>query len=252
MDHDPIVSISGDRYLVVKDITYTDSERSNHTHITNENDQTEEIMSRIVIVAAIEIEMAPFIATHSIIPDTWCQFGEHEIWLAFTGIGPVAASYHIQKLIIELRPDWIIQAGVGGVYSKCGIQVGETVCIIQERLADLGVMLDDKFCNIFPDNHELKNPHKIPVDFPEVAGFTVNTGCAPIVEEMRALFYNDNACVESMEGYALFFVCLNYGIKFAEIRCISNLVANERSSWNIPLSTKNLAKSLSEVLGKIN
>jgi len=209
-------------------------------------------MSRIVVVAAIEIEMAPFMARTKIIPDTWNTVGNHQVWLSFTGVGPVMSTYHIQRLMYQLYPDMIIQAGLGGYYENSGLEVGQTVVVVRDRLADLGVMLHGKFADIFPENRELENPHRFPqINYREVAGFTVNTGCAPIVREMQSVFHNDEAAVESMEGYALFFVCRQTGVKFLQLRTISNKVADERSSWNIPLATKNMALALVEILEKL-
>ena len=209
-------------------------------------------MSRIIVVAAIEIEMAPFIAKTKIVPDTWSTVGKHQIWLSFTGVGPVVSCYHIQRLMYQLYPDMIIQAGLGGYYEGSGLEVGQTVQVVKDRLADLGVMLNGKFADIFPENRELDNPHHFPgVDFPRVAAFTVNTGCVPIIDEIRHLFHNDNAAVETMEGYSLFFACRLTGIPFLQLRTISNKVAQERSSWNIPLSTKNMATALIETLEKL-
>ena len=209
-------------------------------------------MSRIIIVAAIEIELAPFIAREKIVPDTWCTVGPHQVWVSFTGVGAVASAYHIQRLMYQLYPDMIIQAGLGGYYEGSGLEVGQTVQVVKDRLADLGVILNGKFSDIFPENREVENPHRFPgVSYPEVAGFTVNMGCAPIIEEIRHLFHNDEAAVETMEGYSLFYVCRQTGVPFLQLRTISNKVAQERSSWNIPLSTKNMAIALRETLDKL-
>ena len=204
-------------------------------------------------MAAIEIEMTPFIAREKIIPDTWSTVGKHQVWLSFTGVGPVTSTYHIQRLIYQLYPDMVIQAGLGGSYENSGLEVGQTVQVVKDRLADLGVMLNGKFSDIFPENRELDNPHRFPgVDYPEVAAFTMNTGCCPLVEEVRDLFRNDDAKVETMEGYSLFYVCRQTGLPFLQLRTISNKVAQERSSWNIPLSTKNMAIELRNTLDKLS
>lgn len=209
-------------------------------------------MSRIIIVAAMEIEMAPFMEKAKIIPNTWCTVGKHQVWLSFTGVGPVAATYNIQRLMYQLYPDMIIQAGVCGCYEDSGLEVGQTVIVVKDRLADLGVMLDGKFADIFPENRELETSYRFPgVDYPEVAAFTVSVGCSPLVPEFRHLFHNDEAAIETMEGYGLFYTCRQTGVPFLQLRTVSNKVADERSSWNIPLSTKNMAVALLETLEKL-
>lgn len=203
-------------------------------------------------MAAIEIEMAPFMERAKIIPDSWCTVGKHQVWLSFTGVGPVNACYNIQRLMYQLYPDMVVQAGLGGCYAQSGLEVGDTVIVAKDRLADLGVMLNGKFASIFPENRQLDNPHQFPqLDYPEVAAFTASVGCSPLVEEMHKVFHNDDAAVESMEGYALFYSCRQNGVPFLQLRTISNRVADERSSWNIPLATKNMATALLDTLEKL-
>ena len=209
-------------------------------------------MSRILIVAAVETELAPFIACQKMTVERWCVFGGHSVWLSFTGVGAVASAYHILRLANRLSPDLIIQAGVGGCYEGSGLAVGQTVQVVKERLADLGVILDGKFTNVFPENRALENPHRFPeLDYPEAAGFTVNTGCAPHIDGIRKAFHDDNAAVETMEGFSLFYVGIQTGIRFLQLRTISNRVSPDRSSWDIPLSTANLAAALLETLNRL-
>ncbi|MCD8186481.1 MAG: hypothetical protein LUD68_08585, partial [Rikenellaceae bacterium] len=76
-------------------------------------------------------------------------------------------------------------------------------------------------------------------------------GCSPLIEELRSTFNADQAAIETMEGYSLFYACRQTGMPFLQIRTVSNQVAQERSSWNIPLSTKNMARELIAILEKI-
>jgi futalosine hydrolase len=50
-----------------------------------------------------------------------------------------------------------------------------------------------------------------------------------------------NPQIESMEGAAVFYVCLKTNINCIQIRTISNNVERRnKNNWNIPLALKNL------------
>ena len=52
-----------------------------------------------------------------------------------------------------------------------------------------------------------------------------------------------------MEGAAFFYACLLGGVRFHQIRSISNFVEErDRSKWDIPLALANLNKTLFEIL----
>ena len=61
-----------------------------------------------------------------------------------------------------------------------------------------------------------------------------------------------NADIETMEGAAIFYVCLLENIPFLQIRAISNYVEERNTAnWNIPLAIKNLNNKLIEIIEKI-
>ena len=59
------------------------------------------------------------------------------------------------------------------------------------------------------------------------------------------------ADVENMEGAAFFYVALQLGVEFYELRTVSNLVSTDRSSWNMELATTNLAAELELLITKL-
>jgi nucleoside phosphorylase len=204
---------------------------------------------KLLIAAAVEAEMAPFRAQTGIVSGCWNDLGGHRVWLAYTDAGPVAAAFHIQRLVSRLQPDRVIQAGVCGCYADSGLKVGRTVEVVRERLADLGAMIGDAFRDIFPEQEVLENPHRFPgVEFPRVAGLTVSTGCHPCIDQIRTLHVGDRAAVETMEGYSLFYVCRQMNVPFTELRTVSNVVSPDRGSWDLPLAAKNLAGALIETV----
>lgn len=209
-------------------------------------------MSKIILAAAVPKELAPFLDKTGILPNAWHAVGNHQLWVSFTGVGPVASAFHIQKLIYELKPDLIIQAGIAGYYEKSGLEIGQTVIVVRERLADLGSVIRGDFTDIFPEDGALENPHRFPpLGYPEVSGFTVSTGCSPLADQFRRVYPEDRASVETMEGYALFYVCRQTGTPFLELRTVSNRVSPEREGWDIPLAVRNLSEALAGVLKKL-
>jgi futalosine hydrolase len=57
--------------------------------------------------------------------------------------------------------------------------------------------------------------------------------------------------VESMEGAAVFYVCLHEKVPFLEIRAISNFVeSRDTTKWDIPLAIENLTDELYRFLRK--
>jgi futalosine hydrolase len=201
-------------------------------------------MSKVVIAAAVEAELAPFIE----------RYGTRSV--VFTGVGPVAAAFGVRQLAVRENPDLIIQAGICGCYEGSGLGVGEVVEVVRERLADLGAVRDGRFCNPFAEGAPIENPYRLPrgsrAEYPEVAGFTVSTAAGPLTEQMLTLFAGDKPAVESMEGFSLFYVCKQLGIPCAQLRAVSNRVGDDRARWNIPLATRNLADALTGVLTRLN
>lgn len=200
----------------------------------------------LLIVAALEAELAPFRAQTGIAPENWTDFGPHRVWLAFTGVGPVAAAFHIQRLIGKLRPDRVIQAGVCGAYAHTELRVGQTVEVVRERLADLGAMFGTEFRALFPEQGALENPHGGKTGLPPVSGLTVGTGSHPCVDQFLTRFADECPAVETMEGYSLFYVCRQMDVPFTELRAVSNPVSPTREGWDLPLATRELAAALRE------
>jgi futalosine hydrolase len=97
----------------------------------------------------------------------------------------------------------------------------------------------------------LENPYEFDFDLKKVSAITVNTthGCKKSIDLFKNKF---NADIETMEGAAFFYVCLNEGVKFFQIRTISNFVEERNeANWNIPLAIKNLNQQLSGIIDVI-
>ncbi|MCD7962979.1 MAG: hypothetical protein LUF90_05385 [Rikenellaceae bacterium] len=196
---------------------------------------------KILIAAATEKELVPFVSGYiSGVQDTML-YG-HRITLEYTGIGIACSVLRIYESVLKHKPDIVIQAGIAGAYPDSGLKVGDTVFVKSEVFADLGVMHGNGLKREFRECGRLLNPDEY--HGKNVSGNTVATACS-------SYHIIENADVESMEGYGLFLVCLRNNVKFAEVRTISNIVSEDRSSWNFDLAVKNLSYELSAFIKNI-
>jgi futalosine hydrolase len=72
------------------------------------------------------------------------------------------------------------------------------------------------------------------------------TGTAATAAALRARY--PDAVAEAMEGYGVASAAAIFGVPFAEVRAISNLVGpRDRASWRIPEALTALATALKEL-----
>ena len=170
----------------------------------------------------------------------------HTVSILVTGIGSMATTYHLTQSIREKRPDYVLQAGIGGSFSR-HFPPGRVVLIEKEMIGDLGVEEDGVFKDLFEMGLQqdgehastskwLINPHTVNWESQGLAlvnGVTVNeiTTRASRIEQLQQ---NYAVTVESMEGAAFHYVCLQEGIPFLQIRSISNYVGErDKKAWKM-------------------
>lgn len=174
-----------------------------------------------------------------------------------TGIGMMRMAYHLGLALHKYPSDLCINAGIGGAFPG-KLDIGDTVHIIEEQAIDLGA--EDAVGNFLspaemglPEDIStmtgLINPEASEYTFlPPANGVTVNTvlGTSQSIDLVIDSFDPD---VVSMEGAAFFYACLKSGVRFVEMRSISNIVEpRDKSKWDIPLAIKNLNEELKQVL----
>lgn len=203
---------------------------------------------KILIVSATEKEIFPFMN----------QYKSENVDFLITGVGLVFTTYQLTRKLLQNEYDLVIDAGIAGSFNR-ELKIGEVVNVVQDEFADLGIEDNDSFYTIFEKgfaekdkfpftNSILRNPNKFDLKLKEVSGISVNVthGKKESVELFKSKF---NADVETMEGAAFFYVCMNEGVKFMQIRSISNYVEErDKSSWDIPLAIDNLNSSLKEII----
>ena len=177
-----------------------------------------------------------------------------EIDILITGIGSVFTSYLLTRKLVEKEYDVVINVGIAGSFNK-DFNIGETVFVNQDQFADLGIEDKNEFYTIFEKGFiakdqfpfkdaVLSNPYEFNLKLKQVSAITVNT--THTSSKSIDLFKNKfNADLETMEGAAFFYVCMLEGVKFMQIRTISNYVEERNlANWDIQLAIKNLNQKL--------
>ncbi len=202
----------------------------------------------ILVVAATEMEIAPFLSQHSGV--------DHLI----TGVGVPAAMYHIQKKIQQNKYGLVLQAGIAGSFTDA-LALGETVLVSHDCFADLGIWENNNLVSLFEagfvnENETpytkgwLINNNTIINEFslPKHAAITVNM-VTDVKETINAYQQKYSAAIETMEGAALHYVCLMKNIPFLQLRSVSNRVGErDKSKWDIKAAVHNLNNHLIEIV----
>ncbi len=212
----------------------------------------------LLILSATEAEVGLLKAHLQKIPNEY-----HNITMVVTGVGAVATAFALTRELCGHRYDLVIQAGVGGSFDR-DILLGDVVQVISERYGDLGAEDHDEYIDIFDmglipaDVHPHRNkllgtiPNSITdhTGLKQVSGLTINTvsGNEHTIARREKVF---NCQVESMEGAALHYVCLQMEVPFMQIRGISNyVIPRDKSRWQMKDAIINLNNWLIDYLAK--
>jgi len=191
----------------------------------------------ILLIAATEMEIKPLMSAYL------------EADYLITGLGSPATVYHLLKKVTAKKYDIVFQIGVAGSFDE-SLQLGEVVLVGADCFADLGAFENNQFLSLFEmnlnkenafplENGWLINQHQFNTSLKFVKGISVN--CLTDEAEKITLFKEKyQADIESMEGAALHFVCLQEGIPFLQIRGISNFVGErDKSKWQLKAAIEN-------------
>jgi len=199
---------------------------------------------QILLIAATAPEIEPFTTATS------------QVDVLITGVGVPSTMYHLQKRIHQMDYDLIIQAGIAGSFNS-SIPLAQTVLVKQDCFADLGLEENGNYTPVFNTAFACKD------EFPFVNGWLVNADDnlkyidLPKEKEIKINKVRDselqkkqfiqtfNADIETMEGAALHYVCLQEHIPFLQIRSISNRVGErDKTKWKMKEAIENLNKEL--------
>jgi futalosine hydrolase len=199
---------------------------------------------QILLIAATATEIEPFTAANN------------QIDVLITGVGVPSTIYHLQKRIHQMDYDFIIQAGIAGSFSN-DIALGQVVLVKQDCFADLGIEEKQTYAPIF--NTAFADKDEFPFtdgwlmnsdenlkysNLPKAKAITVNKVSDSELQKKQFL-QTFNADIETMEGAALHYVCLQEQIPFLQIRSISNLVGErDKTKWKMKEAIQNLNTEL--------
>src|SRR5258708_5614916 len=198
----------------------------------------------ILIVAATESEVA----------DLKPRL-ERNADLLITGVGMVATAVRCARLLAQDNFDLVLNVGLCGSFDP-GLKPGTVVHVARDRIAELGAEDGDTFLTMtelkLPAACEFTNlsPPNIAAlkELQVVSGVTVNTAHGN-ERSIAALVERYAPQVESMEGAAFMSACLVSGVRFAQVRAVSNIVERRnRSAWRIPDALAPLTPSTLPIL----
>ncbi|MDR1227319.1 MAG: futalosine hydrolase [Prevotellaceae bacterium] len=212
-----------------------------------------DVGQNILVVAATAMELQ--VVQKALVHHAGVEF-------AAIGVGALATAYSLTSLLKEHKFELALNVGIAGTfYPK--FELGSAVVVEQEKLADFGVASAQGFQDIFTAG--LINGHSAPFmhgvlhcpclkdfpalkDVPKVKGLTVST----LLEEdvhvrKRASLYG--AEIETMEGAAFFYVCLQESVRFLQLRGISNVVGmRDKSKWKITEALESIVEVVKSVV----
>ncbi|HEY9178813.1 MAG TPA: futalosine hydrolase [Flavipsychrobacter sp.] len=210
-----------------------------------------EIALSIKHIASIATEVKPLVFEHN----------GHVIIFSFIGVGIVATTYNLAKMLADETYDLVIQAGIAGAFDR-NIALGDMFLVRSDRLADMGAEDGNSFVDIFDlnltnadeppfTNKLLINPYsaaELGIQLKEADAITTNTvtGSHDSVKRLQKQY---PTALESMEGAAFHYVCLCEGVMFAQVRTVSNYIERRnRGSWQIEPALKTLNGFLIDLL----
>ena len=202
----------------------------------------------LLIIAATELEIAPFLKEND------------KADILITGVGIPATIFHLTKKLITKNYDLAFQAGIAGTFNGC-FNLEEVVLVKEDNFGDLGIDENGNFTTLFDNGFLDKN------DLPYINGTLLNNNLLlqksklPVAKAITVnKITNDHlqikniqqkfiAEVESMEGAAFHYVCLQQKVNFLQIRAISNIVGErDKTKWKMKDAIENLNKELLEII----
>jgi futalosine hydrolase len=237
--------------------SYNRIQKSKMTAVLFEEQEKSDLyIMRIAVVTATELEMQPIRAYLS---ERLFLRKHHRFDLWVSGVGIMHTTYALSRALSAERPDIAIQAGVGGAFHPLRHPIGTCVAVGSEIQADLGVMEPGGIWKGLPDmglmdadlapynGGRLLNPNADLLarsGLPVVNGVTVNQ-VSTDPEIISRMAHQLAADVESMEGAAFHFACLQSRIPFLQLRGLSNLIGDrDKSRWHMAAALNSVRDAL--------
>ena len=213
---------------------------------------TKFVIMKLLITSATKMEL-PILNSSKNVVDT-----------CISGIGCAITMFHLQEALQNNNYDLVIQTGIAGSFDLKKNGLGKVVLAETDAFADLGVSESNDFRTLFELNFLaensfpftdgiLVNNHTLleKIELPSVKAITVNT-VTDDRSKIKQLQSKFSADIETMEGAALHYICLQKKIPFLQIRSISNEVGERnKENWKIKEALENLNISLNKIIKEL-
>jgi futalosine hydrolase len=191
---------------------------------------------RVLLVAATNRELTAATGADASAVDT-----------LVTGVGMVATAAHLARTLATRAPDLVLNVGVCGTFDRA-LTPGTVVNVVTDGPAFIPA---DVVGLVAPDEApytagRLVNPFHFTIPaltaLPRVDGITVNTVHGDAAS-IAAVVARCQPQIESMEGAAFMYACLLAGVRFAQIRSVSNVVERRnRDAWQLEEALHSLGR----------
>ncbi len=213
---------------------------------------------KILLTAATTFEIE---STLKVLEQNGFLANQHQVDVLITGIGPVSTTYLLTTRLLASKPGLVIQAGIAGSFSYEAIGPGETVLVKYDAWGDIGMEESGRFTSVFDAGFAGKN------HFPYADGWLINphpllaTTALKVVKSVTINKVSDSVLqkqqlidafaphIETMEGAALHYVCLQQEVPFLQVRTVSNEVGErDKAKWKMKEAVDNLNRELQQLL----
>lgn len=216
----------------------------------------------VLVLAATGMELEPLRAQlrdRRATPSAWAPLdrgtlGALPVVLAVSGIGKVNAAAALTAAVLATAPRAAVQVGVGGAYLGSFLANGAVAAASEELQLDVGLRFADgghegaealgfaltPACGDRPARYERVPTHPgLAAALHELVGLPLLrfatldavTADVDLGAEMQRAF---DVSIESMEGAAAAQVADRFGLPFAEVRGVSNLVGErDKRAWDL-------------------
>lgn len=183
-------------------------------------------MTKITIFAATELEIAPVVS----------YFGDRFAYCV-TGVGSAATAVAVMQNLVQNKPNLALQVGIAGAIDH-SLAIAGSVVVSRDYVADMGAFRDGNFVQF--ESEVAEYPY-VTDGFRNVTARTVNAACTPYIK--------DDAQIETMEGAAFMMAARTSGVRFMQIRTISNYIDTPRAEWQIERAVAALPPTVARLLG---
>jgi futalosine hydrolase len=206
---------------------------------------------KLLVAAATGFEIKPFMQDNKTAD------------ILLTGVGIPPTVFHLTRQLVQKQYDLVIQAGIAGSFNN-ELETGSVVMVEADTFGDIGIDESGKFNTLFETaladpndfpyhNGWLLNKHQYftgPALLP-VKGITVNK----IIDnplQVKRMQQKFGADIESMEGAAFHYVCLQQKVSFLQLRSISNTAGDrDKRNWSMEEAVQNLNDELKKLVENI-